>query len=113
MEVRSVARFVRCGPQKVRRYAALIRGRGVDDARAILTVHPSPAAAVLGKVLKSAAANAENNFDLEPEALTVKTAMVDDAVTMPRVRYRARGRVDRIKKRTCHITVIVTDGEEE
>jgi large subunit ribosomal protein L22 len=113
MEVRSVARFLRCGPQKVRRYAALIRGRGVADARAILSVQPSPAAALLGKVLASAAANAENNFDLEPENLSVKVVTADDGVTMPRVRYRARGRVDRIKKRTCHITVILTDGEEE
>jgi len=113
MEVRSVARFLRCGPQKVRRYAALIRGRGVADARAILAVQPSPAAALLRKVLSSAAANAENNFDLEPESLSVKTATADDGVTMPRVRYRARGRVDRIKKRTCHITVVLTDGEEE
>jgi large subunit ribosomal protein L22 len=84
----------------------------VADARAILAVQPSPAAALLDKVLKSAAANAENNFDLEPEDLKVKTATADDGVTMPRVRYRARGRVDRIKKRTCHITVVLTDGEQ-
>jgi large subunit ribosomal protein L22 len=113
MEVRSVARFVRCGPQKVRRYAQLIRGRGLAEARAILGVQASPAADVLRKVLNSAAANAENNFDLEPDALSVQTAIADDGVTMPRVRYRARGRVDRIKKRTCHITVVLTDGEEE
>lgn len=113
MEVRSCARFVRCSPTKIRRYAALIRDRSLSDARAILSVQSSPAAALLSKVLNSAAANAENNFDLEPDALRVKSAIADDGLTMPRVRYRARGRVDRIRKRTCHITVVLTDGEED
>ncbi|MGQ9732796.1 MAG: 50S ribosomal protein L22 [Candidatus Zipacnadales bacterium] len=113
MEVRSVARFVRSSPKKVRRYAALIRGRPLAEARAALAVQPSPAAALLGKVLNSAAANAENNAGLDAEDLRVKAAYADDALIMPRVRYRARGRVERIKKRTCHITVILTDGENE
>lgn len=112
MEVRSCARFVRCSPTKVRRYAALIRNRGLNDARAILAVQSSPAAALLTKVLNSAAANAENNFELEPDTLKVKSAVADDGLTLPRVRYRARGRVDRIKKRTCHITVVLTDEEK-
>jgi len=111
MEVRSVARFVRSAPRKVRRYADLIRGRSLAEARGILAVQSSPAAALLEKVLNSAAANAENNFSLDTEALSVKTACADDGLTLPRVRYRARGRVDRIKKRTCHITVVLTDGE--
>jgi large subunit ribosomal protein L22 len=113
MEVRSIARFVRTGPQKVRRYTDLIRGKSLKQARGILAVQASPAAALLGKVLNSAAANAENNHGLDTDALSVKTAFADDAVTMPRVRYRARGRVDRIKKRGCHVTVVLTDGETE
>jgi len=113
MEVRSVARFVRCGPRKVRRYAALIRGRALDEARGVLAVQASPAADLLRKTLNSAAANAENNHDLAPDTLSVLSAHVDDALKMPRAQYRARGRVDRLKKRTCHITVILTDGEEE
>ena len=112
MEVRSVARFVRSAPRKVRRFAELIRGRGLAEARAILAVQSSPAAALLAKVVNSAAANAENNFSLDADALAVKSAHADDGLTLPRVRYRARGRVDRIKRRTCHITVVLTDGEE-
>jgi large subunit ribosomal protein L22 len=110
MEVRSVARFVRSAPRKVRRFADLIRGRSLAEARAILAVQSSPAAALLEKVVNSAAANAENNFSLDADALAVKSAYADDGLTLPRVRYRARGRVDRIKRRTCHITVVLTDG---
>ncbi len=113
MEVRSVARFVRMGPRKVRRYADLIRGRSLEDARAILAVQSSPAAAMLAKVLASAAANAENNVPTDTESLWVKSACADDGLTLPRVRYRARGRVDRTKRRTCHITVVLTDEAEQ
>ena len=112
MEVRAVARFIRTGPRKVRRYADLIRKCSLDQARGILAVQSSPAALLLSKVLNSAAANAENNFGLDEETLTVQTAYVDGGLTIPRHRYRARGRVDKIKKRTCHITVVLTDGEE-
>jgi large subunit ribosomal protein L22 len=112
MEVRAVARFIRTAPRKVRRYADLIRGKSLSDARAILAVQASPAATELAHVLKSAASNAENNHGLDTGGLEVKTATADDGVTMPRVRYRARGRAERIKKRSCHITVVLTDGEE-
>jgi len=112
MDVRSVAKFVRTAPSKVRRYARLIRGTSLADAKAILAVQSSPAAGELASVLKSAAANAENNHGLDTDTLAVKDARADDGLTMPRVRYRARGRVERIKKRSCHITVILTDGEE-
>ncbi len=113
MEVRSVARFVRAAPRKVRRYAELIRGCSLAEAQGILAVQSSPAAALLGKVLNSAVANAENNLGLDTETLSVKMAFADDGLTLPRVRYRARGRIDRIKKRTCHITVVLTDAEEQ
>jgi large subunit ribosomal protein L22 len=95
----------------VRRYADLIRGTSLVDARAILAVQASPAAGLLARVLNSAAANAENNHGLDTDALSVKAAHADDGLTMPRVRYRARGRAERIKKRSCHITVVLTDGE--
>ena len=112
MESRAVARFVRSGPRKVRRYTDIIRGCTLAHARGVLAVQSSPAAALLGKVLNSAAANAENNFGLDAESLSVEAAFVDQATSIPRVRYRARGRVDRIRKGTCHITVVLTDGEE-
>jgi len=64
-------------------------------------------------VLESAIANAENNFGLEPEDLTIRKAFVDAGMTIPRMKPRARGRADRIRKRTCHVTVILTDETEE
>jgi len=112
MDIRCVAKFVRTAPGKVRRYADLIRGQSLTHAKAVLAVQSSPAATALAKVLKSAGANAENNHGLDTDALTVKYAQADDGVTMPRVRYRARGRAERIKRRSCHIVVVLTDGEE-
>lgn len=113
MEVKAQAKYLRRGPQKVRRYARLIVGKDVDQARAILAVQTSPACRELEKVLESAVANAENNFGIEPEDLKVQKAFVDAGMTIPRIKPRARGRADRIRKRTCHVTVVLTDEEEE
>lgn len=113
MQVRAQAKYLRRGPRKVRRYAQLIVGKPVEQARAILAVQASPACRELSKVLESAIANAENNFGLDPEDLLVARAYVDEGLTIPRIRPRARGRADRVRKRTCHVTVVVTDGEEE
>lgn len=109
MEAKAVARWVRTGPRKVRKFADLIRGRKYADARAVLSVQGSPAAAVLGKCLASAGANAENNHDMDPEDLIVKAAMIDESFRIPRMKHRARGRADRMSKRTCHITIVVSD----
>jgi|ADurb_Cas_03_Slu_FD_contig_31_2738049_length_761_multi_4_in_0_out_0_1 large subunit ribosomal protein L22 len=111
MEVRAVTKWVRTGPRKVRRYADLIRGKDLAAARAILGVQSSPAAQVLRKTLDSAAANAENNHDLDAEDLKVSKTFVDGGFNIPRIRTRARGRADRISKRTCHVTVVLSDGE--
>jgi large subunit ribosomal protein L22 len=111
MQVRAAVKFLRRGPRKVRRYAELIVGKDIADARAILAVQNSPAARELAKVLNSAVANAENNHDLDADDLWVEKAYVDEGLTLPRMRPRARGRADRIKKRTCHVTVVLTDGE--
>ncbi len=112
MQVKAQAKYLRRGPRKVRRYAQLIVGKDIGQARAILAVHVSPACRELSKVLESAVANAENNFGLDPEDLLVEKAYVDDGLTIPRIKPRARGRADRIRKRTCHVTVVLTDGEE-
>lgn len=113
MEVRAVAKWVRRGPRKVRRYADLIRGKQLAAARAILGVQSSPAADDLRRTLESAVANAENNHALEPDDLYVANAYVDGALTIPRMLPRARGRADRIRKPTCHITVVLTDSLDE
>jgi len=113
MQVRAAVKFLRRGARKVRRYTGLIVGKDITEARALLAVQNSPAARELVKVLNSAVANAENNHNLDVDDLRVEKAYADEALTMPRVKPRARGRADRIKKRTCHITVILTDGEDE
>jgi large subunit ribosomal protein L22 len=113
MEAKAVSKYARTGPRKVRRYADLIRGRNLGDARAILGVQASPAASLLSKCLESAVANAENNHDMDPRDLRVHSAYVDEGFRLPRVRRRARGRADAMVKRTCHITVIVSDEEKE
>lgn len=113
MEVKAQAKYLRRGPRKLRRYARLIVGKEIDQARAILAVQSSPACRELEKVLESAVANAENNLGIEAEELKVQKAFVDAGMTIPRIKPRARGRADRIRKRTCHVTVILTDEDVE
>ena len=108
-DVQAVAKFVRVSPRKARLVADHIRGRSVPEARAILAFTPRAAAREVEKVLRSAVANAESNPNLHwnGDELYVKAVFVDDGPTIKRWRARARGRVNRILKRTCHITVKV------
>ena len=106
-EVRAVAKWVRTSPRKARLVAEHIRGRTVPEARTVLAFTPKAAAREIEKVLRSAVANAEANHGLDGDGLRVTAAYVDDGVTMKRWRARARGRVARIHKRTCHITIRV------
>ena len=106
-DVQAVAKFVRVSPRKARLVADHIRGRSVPEARSILAFTPRAAARELEKVLRSAIANAESNPNRHwsGDELYVKAVFVDDGPTLKRWRPRARGRVNRILKRTCHITV--------
>jgi large subunit ribosomal protein L22 len=104
-EVRAQAKYVRMSPRKARLVAEHIRGRSVPEARAVLAFTSREAAGVLQKVLQSAVSNAEANHGIPEERLYVKTTYVDGGPVMKRWRARARGRVARIRKRTCHITV--------
>ncbi len=113
MEAIARAKWVRTGPRKVRRFADLIRGLPLAEARAILGVQSSPAAAVLSKCLESAVANAENNHDMDPEELTVTEVYAGEALRIPRIKRRARGRADRMVRRNCHVTVVVSDEVEQ
>lgn len=112
MQAKAVARTVRIAPLKVRLVCDVVRGMPVDRALSTLRYMPQKAAREIALVIKSAAANAENNFDMSPEDLVVKTIFADEGPTLKRFMPRARGRADRINKRTTHITVIVDDGEE-
>jgi large subunit ribosomal protein L22 len=104
-EVRAVAKWVRMSPRKARLVAEHIRGRSVPEARTVLAFTQRAAAREIEKVLRSAVANAEANHGLNGDSLVVSAAYVDEGPVMKRWRARARGRVARIKKPTCHITV--------
>ena len=110
---RAVARYVRMSPTKVRRVVALIKDRPVQEALDILRFAPQAAAQPLYKVVASAAANAENNLDLDPDTLVVASAYADEGPTLKRIRPRAQGRAYRIRKRTSHITVEVESRPEK
>lgn len=106
-EARATARFIRMSPTKVRQVVDLIRGRHVDDARRVLRFTQRAAAGPVAKVLESAIANAEHNRSLPTDELVVVRAWADEGPTLKRFRPRALGRATRIRKRTCHISVVV------
>jgi len=110
--VRAQARWVRMSARKARLVLDLIRGRTVPEARTVLAFTPRAAAREIDRVLASAVANAESAHGLDGDELVVLEAYADEGPTLKRWRARARGRVNRIKKRTCHITVVVAAVEE-
>ena len=105
---RAVAKYIRISPYKVREVLDLVRGQHVQRAAEILRFSERDAALVVGKVLASAVANAENNDGIDPEELYISACYADEGVTIKRFRPRARGRAGRIRKRTCHVTIIVS-----
>lgn len=107
MEARAVARFMRVSPRRAQQIVDLIRGKDIDEALAILRFTPTKAAKMIEKVLKSAIANAEHNYDMNTNRLYVAATYVDQGPTLKRMMPRAQGRADRIRKRTSHITVVV------
>ena len=111
MQVSAKLRGARLSAQKARLVADQVRGKGVGEAIRILSFSPKKAAALIRKVLDSAISNAEHNEDADVDDLTVAVITVDDAMSMKRLMPRAKGRGDRILKRSCHITVTVADGE--
>ena len=111
-EVQSTAKWVRISPRKARLVADHIRGRSVPEARTVLAFSDRAAAIEIDKVLRSAVANAEANHGMFGDDLVISAAYVDVGPTIKRWRARARGRVARIKKRTCHITVKVVQNPD-
>ena len=108
----ATARYVRVTPMKARRVIDLVRGKSVSEALAILKYAPQAAAKPVAKVVASAAANAENNFGLNPSTLVVSEAYANEGPTMRRFQPRAQGRAFMIRKRTSHITVVVESQKE-
>ncbi|MFQ3200497.1 MAG: large subunit ribosomal protein L22 [Zhongshania sp.] len=111
MEVAARLKGARISAQKVRLVADQIRGKGVEESLDLLTFSSKKAASIIKKVLNSAIANAEHNEGADVDELKVATIFVDEGSTMKRLRPRAKGRADRILKRSCHITIKVADSE--
>lgn len=112
-EAIATAKYIRMSPTKARQVVDLIRGRHVDEARRVLKFTPRAASLPVGKVLESAIANAEHNRALPADELVVVRAWADEGPTLRRFRPRAQGRATRIRKRTCHISVVVGRPSEE
>ncbi|MBA2752958.1 MAG: 50S ribosomal protein L22 [Chloroflexota bacterium] len=112
MEVRASVSRVRCSPRKARLVVDAVRGKRVMDGIAIARFLPNKTGTDVERLLKSVAANAENNFDLDPEDLWIKAIYADDGPSFRRFKPKARGRVGPIIKRTCSISVVAEDREE-
>ena len=111
MEVAARLKGARISAQKARLVADQVRGKPVEEALNLLEFSSKKAAHIVKKVLDSAIANAENNEGADVDELKVSSIFVDEGMTMKRLRPRAKGRADRIFKRSCHITIKVADGE--
>ena len=111
MEAKATLRYIRISPRKVSIVCDQIRGKSVKDAEAILALIPKAASDPLGKLVHSAAANAENNHGMDPEKLYVSETFATPGPIIKRIRPRAQGRAFRINKRTSHITVAVAEKE--
>ena len=109
MEAKAIGKRIRISAQKARRIADLVRGKPVADALDLLSFEAQQPAGVVKKVLESAIANAENNEGADVDDLKVTEIFVNEGMTMKRIKPRAKGRADRILKRSCHISVTVSD----
>jgi large subunit ribosomal protein L22 len=112
MKVNSTAKNVGIPPRKVKLVVDMIRGMNINDALNTLKFVPTPAARALTKVIKSAVANAENNYEMTPDNLVITDIFANKGQTLKRYRSQARGRVNPILKRSTHITVYVSEEEK-
>ena len=110
MKVRAESKYERISPQKVKKLVDIVKGKPVEKGLEMLKVMPQKAAGVVGKVVRSAVANADQNPDIEVDSLIIENILADQGPTLKRFRARARGRGTRILKRSTHITVILAEG---
>lgn len=108
-EARAIARYIRLSPRKVREVVDLIRGKDLQEALAILRYTPRRASAPIAKVVQSAAANAEHNYEMNKDSLYVAECYVDQGPIIKRFQPRAMGRADTLRRRTSHITVVLKE----
>ena len=110
-QVRAVSKYIMGAPIKMRRVANTVRGMRAEDALGVLSLLPQGAAVPIFKTVKSALANAEENYALDPEDMVIAEIRIDEGPRLRRARYGARGRFKPIKKRTSHITVVLEENE--
>src|SRR5947209_16492112 len=108
MQVRAIARDIGISPRKMRLVTNAVKGKSVNEALAILQFLPNGGAEPVSKVVASAAANAENNYNLDPDALYILNIVADDSFRIKRVKARSRGQAAPIRRRYCHVTVVVS-----
>jgi len=113
LEAKAVEKFIRISPRKLRYVADVIRAKRVDYAVDLLTFTTKKAALIIRKAVQSAAANATENHKMKEDDLVVEKIFINEGPILKRFRPRARGRATKIRKRTSHLTVIVSDGREE
>src|ERR1035437_1422570 len=111
MEVRAISKDTGVSPRKMRLLVDMVRGKNVEEALNFLRFAPTPNALIVAKTIKSAAANAENNYQMTPSNLKIIKITADEARMLKRFRARARGRANEILKRSSHITVVVSEQE--
>ena len=109
MEVKSIARFIRISPTKVRKVAVAVKGKPVEEALNVLGFMPQRSARILAKVIRSAVANADQQPEIDVDSLSISSIAVNQGPTLKRFRPRAMGRANRILKRTSHITVVLAE----
>ena len=112
MEAKAKARYVRVAPRKAREVMDLVRNKNAEEAKSLLKLSTKKSARILEKLLDSACANAENNFEMDPDSLYIAKGWVDEGPTLKRFRPRAMGRATPINKKTSHITMVVKEKKE-
>jgi len=109
MEVKSIVRYIRISPTKVRKVAVAVKGKPVEEALNVLGFMPQRSARILAKVIRSAVANADQQPEIDVDGLSISSIAVNQGPTLKRSRPRAMGRANRILKRTSHITVVLAE----
>jgi large subunit ribosomal protein L22 len=113
LEAKAVERYLRMSPRKIRYVVDMIKSKSIEDAIDILSLTPKAAAIVVKKAIQSAVANATENHKMKEEDLFISRILVNEGPTLKRFKPRARGRATRIRKRTAHLSIYVSNGKEE
>jgi len=113
LEAKAVERYIRISPRKIRYIVDMVKSKPIEDVIDILSLTPKKAAAIVKKAVESAVANATENHEMKEEDLFISKMVVNEGPVLKRFKPRARGRATRIRKRTAHLSVYVSDGRDK